>query len=87
VGIGYLIVNIGISNFIEPVLMGRRLGISPLIVFLSVVFWGWVWGPMGMLLSVPLTMVVKIFLEYSNDFRWLAVLMDAKVRERAETHL
>lgn len=76
--IGYTCINIGISNFFEPVLMGRRLGISALVVFLSLVFWGWVWGPGGMLLSVPLTMVVKIFLEHSRDFHWIAVLMDPK---------
>ena len=62
--------------------MGRRLGLSPLVVFLSLVFWGWVWGPGGMLLSVPLTMVVKIFLEHSDDFRWIAVLMDVRPRQK-----
>ena len=77
---GYILINIGVSNFFEPILMGRRLGLSPLVVFLSLVFWGWVWGPGGMLLSVPLTMVVKIFLEHSDDFRWIAVLMDVRPR-------
>ncbi|MCB0317440.1 MAG: AI-2E family transporter [Bdellovibrionales bacterium] len=79
---GYIVINIGVSNFFEPILMGRRLGLSPLVVFLSLLFWGWVWGPAGMLLSVPLTMVVKIFLEHSDDFRWIAVLMDVRPRNR-----
>ena len=53
----------------------RRLGLSPLVVLLSLVFWGWMWGPIGMLLSVPLTVIVKILLEHSDDLRWIAVLL------------
>lgn len=75
VAAGYLVINTILGNIIEPQLMGRRLGLSPLVVFVSLVFWGWVWGPVGMLLSVPLTMVLKIMLEGSEDFRWLAILM------------
>ncbi len=70
-------INIGLGNFLEPHLMGRRLGLSTLVVFLSLVFWGWVWGPVGMLLSVPLTMIVKIMMENTPDLRWAAVLLDA----------
>jgi AI-2 transport protein TqsA len=55
--------------------MGRRFGLSTLVVVVSLVFWGWLWGPVGMLLSVPLTVVVRIGLEYTDDFRWLAVLL------------
>lgn len=72
---GYLAVNFAIGNVIEPHVMGRRLGLSTLIVVLSLVFWGWIWGPMGMVLAVPLTMSVKILLENTHDFRWVAVLL------------
>ncbi len=84
VGGGYLAINLVIGNVIEPRLMGRRLGLSTLVVFLSLVFWGFVWGPLGMLLCVPLTMLVKILLENSDDLQWLAVLLGsgAETRER-----
>ncbi len=75
VGAGYLVINLVIGNAVEPKLMGRRLGLSTLVVFLSLVFWGWVWGPVGMLLSVPLTVILKIALEHGDDFRWLSVLL------------
>lgn len=75
--LGYAVVNLLLGNLVEPHLLGRRLGISTLVVFLSLVFWGWVWGPIGMLLSVPLTMVLKILLEHTEDFRWFAQLIGA----------
>lgn len=76
VTVGYLAVNTVFGNLLEPNLMGRRLGLSTLVVLLSLMFWGWVWGPLGALLSVPLTMVVKIMLENTPDLRWVAVLLD-----------
>jgi predicted PurR-regulated permease PerM len=76
VTLGYVVVNTLFGNIIEPNLMGRRLGMSTLIVILSLLFWGWAWGPMGALLSVPLTVIVKIWLENTPDLRWVAILLD-----------
>jgi predicted PurR-regulated permease PerM len=64
-----------VGNVIEPQLLGRRLGLSSFVVFVSLIVWGWIWGAGGMLLSVPLTMTVKIMLENSREWRWLAILM------------
>ena len=75
VGIVYLGINTVFGNIIEPNLMGRRLGLSTLVVVLSLIFWGWVWGPLGMFLSIPLTMILKILLENTPDLRWMAVLL------------
>lgn len=73
VGLGYLLINGFLGNFLEPMLLGRRFGISTLVVVISVIFWGWVWGPVGMLLAVPLTMLLKVAMDNSSDFRWIAV--------------
>jgi len=73
--LGYIAVNVAVGSVIEPRFMGRGLGLSTLVVFLSLVFWGWVLGPVGMVLSVPLTMIVKIALESSEETRWVAVIL------------
>jgi AI-2 transport protein TqsA len=75
---GYLLINNFLGNFIEPMLVGRRFGISTLVVVLAVMFWGWVWGPLGMLLAVPLTMLIKVMLDSSEEFRWIAVAISAE---------
>ena len=78
VALGYVLINIVFGNIVEPRLMGRKLGLSTLVVFLSLVFWGWLWGPVGMLLSVPMTMIVKISLESNPSTHWVGILMDSE---------
>ncbi len=71
----YIAVNIVIGSVIEPKYMGKGLGLSTLVVFISLVFWGWVLGPVGMLLSVPLTMTVKLALDSKPETQWLGHLL------------
>ncbi len=75
VALSYTVVNIAIGSIIEPRLFGREIGLSTLVVFLSLVFWGYILGPVGMLFSVPLTMIVKIAMEGREETRWLAILL------------
>ncbi|QIX97987.1 AI-2E family transporter [Cedecea sp. FDAARGOS_727] len=72
---GYLVINLVFGNILEPRMMGRGLGLSTLVVFLSLIFWGWLLGPVGMLLSVPLTIAVKIALEQTEGGKSIAVLL------------
>ncbi len=78
----FLIINTVIGNILEPKLMGRGLELSELVVFLSLVFWGWVFGKVGMLLAVPLTMIVKFALETSDSAKWVGVLLSDSVKKR-----
>lgn len=73
--LGYVIVNVVVGNIIEPRVMGKGLGLSSLVVLLSLVFWGFILGPVGMLLSIPLTMMVKIGLEGNPSTQWVSVLL------------
>ena len=87
--LGFVVVNTVLGNLIEPKLMGKGLSLSTLVVFLSMVFWGWILGPIGMILSVPMTSLVKIALESYEETRGLAFMLGSDTEsewiERVET--
>jgi predicted PurR-regulated permease PerM len=76
--LGFVGINIVFGNFLEPRLMGYGVGISPLVVFVGLIAWGWIFGPVGMLLSVPLTMTLKMALESDARTRWVAILLGSE---------
>ncbi|HBT12264.1 MAG TPA: pheromone autoinducer 2 transporter, partial [Erwinia persicina] len=71
----FIAIHMLLGNLLEPRVMGRGLGLSSLVVFLSLIFWGWLLGPVGMLLSVPLTSVCKILMETTPGGSKLAILL------------
>lgn len=78
--VGFLVINTVFGNLLEPAMMGRGLRLSPLVVFLALVFWGWVWGALGMILSVPLTVALRILFDSVEGTRWLAALLGRRPR-------
>jgi predicted PurR-regulated permease PerM len=76
--LGFIGINVVFGNFLEPRLMGYGVGLSPLVVFVGLVAWGWIFGPVGMLLSVPLTMTLKMALESDERSRWIAILLGSE---------
>ena len=86
VAAGILVVNTVIGSILEPKIMGRGLGISTLAVFLSLLFWGWVLGTVGVFLSVPLTMALMIALEASPQTRPIAILLGPEIVQKPEPH-
>lgn len=82
--ISFLTINMFMGNVVEPRVMGKGLGLSTLVVFLSLLFWGWILGPVGMFLSVVLTMKLKIMLDCNEDTKWLGVLLGPSPDDEGE---
>lgn len=71
----FVLVNLIIGSIVEPKIMGRGMGLSTFVVFISLIFWGFMLGTVGMFLSVPLTMAIKIILEQNPKTKWIAILL------------
>lgn len=80
--IGFLAANTIFGSILEVKIFGKGLGLSTLVVFVSLIFWGWVLGPIGMLLSVPLTMIIKIILESSKSTKGAAILLGSGIEAK-----
>jgi predicted PurR-regulated permease PerM len=78
VAAGYLAVGFTLGNVVEPRLMGRKLGLSTLVVFLSLIFWGNLLGPIGVVLCIPFTMTMKFAFESNKSTKWIAVLLGSE---------
>jgi len=81
----FLIIHNVLGNFIEPKLMGKGLDLSALVVILSLIFWGFLLGPVGMFLATPFTLTIKIIMEQNEKTRWLAILLGTPAE--AKNHL
>ena len=69
------VINLGIGNFLEPKLQGEGLNLSPLVVILTLLFWGWLWGVVGMLIAIPLTGSIKIICENIPSLHPISVIL------------
>lgn len=76
VSLGYIVINFAIGNGIEPIFLGKQFGIATSVVVFSVLFWGWVWGPCGMLLAMPIMVLIKLAFENSRDLSWVATIIE-----------
>lgn len=79
-GISLLILQFSAGNILEPKIMGRSLNLSPMVVILSLIFWGYIWGVVGMILAVPILATITIIFENVSSLRFLSVFLRGKVK-------
>lgn len=72
---GYIIINFSVDNVIKPRFVAEHVDLAPIVIVLSLLFWGWLIGPMGALVAVPLSIAAKFLFDSFDDSRWLAKLM------------
>lgn len=82
--IAIVLINLMIENVVEPGYTGKRLQLSPTVVFLSFFFWGWLLGPVGALLSMPITVMLLLALQHDEDTLWLARMIGTQVTDEVE---
>lgn len=75
-----LVINSAFGNYIEPKFMGRQFNLSPILVLMALIFWAWVWGPVGMFIAVPLTSIINIVLLELNRFRNITDIISYKIQ-------
>ncbi|MDY9922401.1 AI-2E family transporter [Methanobacterium sp.] len=80
-GLFFIIINTVAESYIFPRLTGKGLQMSVFVVFVSLFVWGWILGPTGFLIGVPLTLIVIKYLENYDETRWLALLMTSEAEE------
>jgi predicted PurR-regulated permease PerM len=89
--VGYVVINGSVENLIKPRIMGQGLNLSPLVVFVSLFFWGWLLGAIGAILAVPLTMTILSVLDSFEATRWIGVLAQSpsssEEHEKTEANL
>ena len=78
VGGGLLLTQFVMGNIIEPKLTGKNLNLSPLVILISLIFWGWIWGVVGMILAVPLTSAIKIIMEHIEGLKPYSTIISSE---------
>jgi predicted PurR-regulated permease PerM len=77
-GLVMLVVNIAVGFVLEPKIMGDRLGLSPLVVLVSLLVWGWLWGFAGLILAVPMMAIIKIVCENITMLEPISILLGSR---------
>jgi predicted PurR-regulated permease PerM len=85
VGLIILVVNTILGSILDPKIMGDRLGLSPLVVLVSLLIWGWLWGFAGLILAVPMTAIIKISCENIPVLEPISIIMGSRKAAKARS--